>query len=811
MRNLKKFMTILLAAGLICALFSTTALAWLAGDITYDANGFYTTSFGIVYYQPPMKNLDGAYAISNIGQLFWFAALVNGDTEQTDVAEAVPDADAVLTVDIAIPEGYEWTPIGYNYDSESETGGYTGSFDGQGYAVSGVCINADAADGGYYGLFGYVAGGTVENVILKDCSISVSAADGVAVRVGGIAGAVSGTVSNCESSGTVGAGTTGEYSRVGGIVGSVYSSGTVSNCESSAVVSGAATDSRAYAGGIAGDASGTVGSCASSGRVSATATGERSYAGGIVGNANSNSTVSNCENSGTVSAMATDEDAYAGGIAAVVNSSTVSSCENSGTVSASVSAIYNTSGNCFVSAGGIAGHTTNTGTISECENSGDISGNISDYITGELGDCWAWVGGITGDVTGGSCALNCKNSGDINAINLTSTLRDVTAGGVVGRVYNGEISGCYSIGMVSAVAPYGDYAYSHAGSIAGRDCGTVSASVSAIYNTSGNCFVSAGGIAGHTTNTGTISECENSGDISGNISDYITGELGDCWAWVGGITGDVTGGSCALNCKNSGDINAINLTSTLRDVTAGGVVGRVYNGEISGCYSIGMVSAVAPYGDYAYSHAGSIAGRDYGILNPITNCCYLGDTVSADQIISYYGTALTAAEFANGTALSLLNDGSQVWRQTIGVDAYPYLNITTGTTGSVGTDFDDSDEQDEEKEKSDEQEEPDDTGDTDDDDDGDTGDTGDTEDTGGTDTGGDSSGGTDATTLGDLNGDDEVDAGDLTILARHVGKVETIEDEAYLANADVTGDGDVDASDLTKLAQYVGKIISSLD
>ncbi|MCD8256543.1 MAG: dockerin type I repeat-containing protein [Oscillospiraceae bacterium] len=68
-----------------------------------------------------------------------------------------------------------------------------------------------------------------------------------------------------------------------------------------------------------------------------------------------------------------------------------------------------------------------------------------------------------------------------------------------------------------------------------------------------------------------------------------------------------------------------------------------------------------------------------------------------------------------------------------------------------------------------------------------------------------------ASTPGDLNGDGEVNASDLTILARHVGKVETMEDETYLANADVTGDGNVDASDLTKLAQYVGKIISSLD
>ncbi len=70
---------------------------------------------------------------------------------------------------------------------------------------------------------------------------------------------------------------------------------------------------------------------------------------------------------------------------------------------------------------------------------------------------------------------------------------------------------------------------------------------------------------------------------------------------------------------------------------------------------------------------------------------------------------------------------------------------------------------------------------------------------------------TDESTPGDLNGDGEVNASDLTVLARHVGKVEYITDETALANADVTGDGEVDASDLKKLAQYVGKIISSLD
>jgi len=64
--------------------------------------------------------------------------------------------------------------------------------------------------------------------------------------------------------------------------------------------------------------------------------------------------------------------------------------------------------------------------------------------------------------------------------------------------------------------------------------------------------------------------------------------------------------------------------------------------------------------------------------------------------------------------------------------------------------------------------------------------------------------------LGDVNLDNEVDAADLTALARHVAKIQTLKDEAALANADVTGEGELDAADLTKLARYVAKIISQL-
>lgn len=63
---------------------------------------------------------------------------------------------------------------------------------------------------------------------------------------------------------------------------------------------------------------------------------------------------------------------------------------------------------------------------------------------------------------------------------------------------------------------------------------------------------------------------------------------------------------------------------------------------------------------------------------------------------------------------------------------------------------------------------------------------------------------------GDVTLDGEVDADDLTALARHVAKIETLDAASALANADVDDNGTLSADDLTKLARYVAKIISSL-
>lgn len=63
--------------------------------------------------------------------------------------------------------------------------------------------------------------------------------------------------------------------------------------------------------------------------------------------------------------------------------------------------------------------------------------------------------------------------------------------------------------------------------------------------------------------------------------------------------------------------------------------------------------------------------------------------------------------------------------------------------------------------------------------------------------------------LGDVNRDGYVDSEDLTVLARHVAKIEEL-DYWYLSYGDVNEDGYVDSADLTMLAMYVAKIIPGL-
>jgi hypothetical protein len=62
------------------------------------------------------------------------------------------------------------------------------------------------------------------------------------------------------------------------------------------------------------------------------------------------------------------------------------------------------------------------------------------------------------------------------------------------------------------------------------------------------------------------------------------------------------------------------------------------------------------------------------------------------------------------------------------------------------------------------------------------------------------------TMKGDVDLDGDIDARDLTLMARHIAKIELITDPAALDNADINSDGDISAFDLTKLARHIAKI-----
>ena len=241
----------------------------------YDADGVCTLCGG---YQPAELNGD-VYEISNAGQLFWFAALVNGTL--TDGTAQNAAASAVLTKNIDLG-GAAWTPIG-NYAVNKVT--YTGTFDGQNHTISGMTIeNAES----YSGLFGNVTG------TVRDFTGGAVGSLGIA-KAGGT---VSGVTSDVDI--TVSAGN----DHIGGVVGSMpeNSSPTVENCVYTGDIN--ITVAAGSVAGIVGYIrTGTIQNCANQGGIN---TGGNGSVGGILGYCNNKSIkITACYNTGIISASGT--------------------------------------------------------------------------------------------------------------------------------------------------------------------------------------------------------------------------------------------------------------------------------------------------------------------------------------------------------------------------------------------------------------------------------------------------------------------------------------------------------------------------
>ena len=115
-----------------------------------------------------------------------------------------------------------WTPIG------TELSGFTGSFDGNGYNITGLVINRSTEM--FVGLFGYTGGATISNVTLEDINVTVTGGS----YAGGLVGEANGSmIENSYATGSV----TGE-GWTGILVGSATDSSRISNSYSTGKVTG---------------------------------------------------------------------------------------------------------------------------------------------------------------------------------------------------------------------------------------------------------------------------------------------------------------------------------------------------------------------------------------------------------------------------------------------------------------------------------------------------------------------------------------------------------------------------------------------
>lgn len=214
------------------------------------------------------------YKISTAAELQALAAKVNSGASEQGVYYA-------LTADIDLSGYVNWTPIG-----DSAVHAFSGHFDGKGHTISGLRIY-DAMPNDYLGLFGNLDGAEVCNLTLENVELHhvVDGTSHSGKEIGAVAAhARSSSISGCHVSGTLSvvAAPVDLNTKVGGIVGTLWSDSALSNCSSTASVAAGAS---VAVGGIVGHAQ-SVGSdrvriegCRSSGSVLHTATGDHSLYG----------------------------------------------------------------------------------------------------------------------------------------------------------------------------------------------------------------------------------------------------------------------------------------------------------------------------------------------------------------------------------------------------------------------------------------------------------------------------------------------------------------------------------------------------
>lgn len=255
-----------------------------------------------------LANASDVWVIYDEDGLAKFRDLVNAGNTSLHVK---------LSNDIVLAEYKNWTPIGFDssvetYNDDPTGRAYKGTFDGQGFTISGLDAKwTKKYDGTTFGFFAFVYGGTVKNLVLEGSMQAENSSYYSNWKAGIVGHLISGTINDCTSRISVGG-----YGRLafGGIVGEM-TSGTVDNCRNEGDITYTTSGN---IGGIVGVMTGgTVSNCTNNGNLVSNSTDDS--IGGIVGIIseinNSTPSILNCSNNGNIKKeRAIDNEGSVGGI-----------------------------------------------------------------------------------------------------------------------------------------------------------------------------------------------------------------------------------------------------------------------------------------------------------------------------------------------------------------------------------------------------------------------------------------------------------------------------------------------------------------
>jgi len=416
---------------------------------------------------------------------------------------------------------------------------FSGKLDGKGFAI----VDLSIAGSGDWGLFN-VMSGKVNNLTMKDILVQGNAAGAIAVKN-------TGTITNCKVTGEV----IGS-AKVGGIAS--VNEGTISSCTNEADILGTGEE----VGGIVGNSAVSVSDCKNLGDVTGL-----SKVGGIAGTSKG---ISNSQNEGNIKSTAPASSLTRTGGVVGVSQGEIRGCTNRGNITATASD--------SIRMGGIAGEISTNADVKDNTNYGNVTGGngvggIAGLFTHSVPDAKNFISGNA-------------NEGEISSSNFT--------GGIIGLVkFEGNINAELTIsGCENRAAAVLSSTKNHTGGIIGyiesapADTGTkafiIGCSNKADMDiTTANTTV--GGIVATIWNINIdVTNCTNSGKLKAEGS-------------VGGIIGnynaDTARSGTVSGCENTGDLTAANITGVVSKV--GGITGQTIGTTtvtFSGCSSTGVLS-----------------------------------------------------------------------------------------------------------------------------------------------------------------------------------------------------------------------------